>query len=363
MTTRQPTIMIMAGGTGGHIMPGLAVALALRERGWRIQWLGNPDAMEGRLVPPQGIPLSALRFSGVRGKGWRTLLRLPFALGNACAQVWRHFSAARPDVVLGMGGYVAFPGGVVAALRGVPLVLHEQNAVAGMTNRVLSRLARRVLTGFPATLGGETTGNPVRGDLQCLPQPEARLEGRAGALRILVVGGSLGAQALNTAVPEALREWGRLCPGQDMPQVVHQSGEKHIAELRAAYRDAGVTADCRPFIDDMAAAYADADLVICRSGAMTVAEIAAVGVAALFVPFPHAVDDHQTRNARFLADGGAGWICPQTELTPVWLAQWLSQRTRPELLEVARQARARARPEATQRIADVCAELVKGNAA
>lgn len=363
MSTRQPTVMVMAGGTGGHIMPGLAVALALRERGWRVAWLGNPDAMEGRLVPPQGIELSPLRFSGVRGKGLKTLLRLPFSLGSACAQAWRHFSTRRPDVVLGMGGYVAFPGGLVAALRGVPLVLHEQNAVAGMTNRVLARLAKRVLTGFPDTLEGETTGNPVRSELQHIADPVSRMQGRAGPLRILVVGGSLGAQALNSVVPQALKLWMQVNPGQPVPLLLHQAGEQHIADLEAAYRDAGVEAECRAFIGDMAAAYADADLVICRAGAMTVAEIAVVGVAALFVPFPHAVDDHQTRNAGFLADGGAGWLCRQNELTPAWLANWLSQRTRSELLDVARRARERAQPHATQRIADVCAELVKGHTA
>ncbi len=360
MSAKTPTIMVMAGGTGGHIMPGLAVALALRERGWQVTWLGNPDAMEGRLVPPQGIELNALRFSGVRGKGLKTLLKLPVTLGSACAQVWRHFSARRPDVVLGMGGYVAFPGGLVAALRGVPLVLHEQNAVAGMTNRVLARLARRVLTGFPDALRGETTGNPVRIELQQVALPAERLSGRTGPLRILVVGGSLGAQALNSVVPQALKLWAEAHPGQPVPQVVHQAGEKHLADLQAAYDAAGVQAECRAFIGDMAAAYADADLVICRSGAMTVAEIAVVGVAALFVPFPHAVDDHQTRNASFLADAGAGWMRQQAELTPAWLATWLSQRTRPELLDVAERARERAHPQATQRIADVCAELVKG---
>ena len=363
MSARVPTLMVMAGGTGGHIMPGLAVALALRERGWRVAWLGNPDAMEGRLVPPHGIELSPLRFAGVRGKGVKTLARLPFALGSACAQAWRHFSRLRPDVVLGMGGYVAFPGGLVAALRGVPLVLHEQNAVAGMTNRVLARLARRVLTGFPDTLPGETTGNPVRAELRGLAAPEERFAGRSGPLRILVVGGSLGAQALNSVVPQALALWLRASAQPAAPHVVHQAGEQHLAELAAAYAAAGVQAECRAFIGDMAAAYAQADLVICRAGAMTVAEIAAVGVAALFVPFPHAVDDHQTRNAGFLVQGNAGWLRQQNELTPEWLAGWLAERTRPELLEVAQRARRSARPQATERIAEVCAELVKGHPA
>jgi len=344
------TLMVMAGGTGVHIMPGLAVAGALRARGWNVVWMGNPDAMEGRLVPPQGIPMAPVRFSGVRGKGPATLLKLPFTLARAAAQALSALRRHRPDVVLGMGGYVALPGGLMARLRGTPLVVHEQNSVAGMTNRVLARWASKVLTAFPGALPGELTGNPVRPEVAAVAPPAERFAGHAGPLRLLVVGGSLGAQALNGTVPAALV----MLPADARPQVVHQAGEKHIEELRTAYARAGVDADCRAFIADMASAYADADLVICRSGAMTVAEVSAAGVAALFVPFPHAVDDHQTTNAKYLSDAQAGWLQPQSALTADWLAGWLRQRTRAELAETATRARALAHPLATERIADIC---------
>lgn len=361
MSRAQPSIMVMAGGTGGHIMPGLAVAHNLRQRGWSVSWLGNPTGMEARLVPAHDIELHPLPFGGVRGKGMGTLARLPFSLASACMQASRHLRKVRPDVVLGMGGYVAFPGGLMAALRGTPLVLHEQNAVAGMTNRVLARFARRVLSGFPTTLAGETTGNPVREALQKVPPPEVRMAHRKGPLRLLVVGGSLGAQALNEVLPKALQHMQE--SGADVPQVVHQAGEKHLPALQDAYMLAGVRATCVAFIDDMAAAYSDADIVICRAGAMTVAEVAVVGAAALFVPFPHAVDDHQTRNAQFLAESGAAWLRQQPALTPQWLGRWLSQRTRPEITQVASRARTKGQPDATQRIADVCAEVAQGKTA
>ncbi len=361
MSVRMPCLLVMAGGTGGHIMPGLAVAQALRERGWNVAWLGNPSGMEARIVPARDIPLYPLHFTGVRGKGLATMLRLPLALASACREASRQLRAVRPDVVLGMGGYVAFPGGLMAAMRGIPLVLHEQNAVAGMTNRVLACFARRVLNGFPGALKGIVTGNPVREEMCRVAPPQVRFQGREGPLRLLVVGGSLGAQALNEVVPQALQLLRER--GQEVPQVLHQAGEAHLPGLRRAYEDAGVAAECRAFIDDMADAYATADLVICRAGAMTVAEISVVGAAALFVPFPHAVDDHQTRNARFLADAGAGWLQQQRDLTPEWLADWLSRRTRAEVAEIATRARERGEPGATQRIADICAELVQGKLA
>ena len=341
--TAARTILIMAGGTGGHIMPGLAVADVLRERGWRVLWLGNPDKMEGKLVPPRGIELVPLRFQGVRGKGAAALLKLPFLLLRAFAQAWSRLSDVRPDVVLGMGGYVAFPGGVIAALRGTPLVVHEQNAVAGTANKCLAKMSRRVLSGFPGVLPkGEAMGNPVRADLCDLPDPAVRYAGRTGPLRVLVVGGSL--------VPQALAR----LPQDSRPVVTHQAGEQHLPALQQAYAQAGVQADCRAFIDDMAGAMGDADLLICRAGAMTVSEVAAAGVAALFVPFPHAIDDHQTANARFLSDAQAAWLQPQTALTPEWLADWLAQRSRQELQAVAVRARAHAHPEAAAHIADVC---------
>ncbi|OZI77607.1 undecaprenyldiphospho-muramoylpentapeptide beta-N-acetylglucosaminyltransferase [Bordetella genomosp. 12] len=346
-----PTILIMAGGTGGHIMPGLAVADILRQRGWQVRWLGNPDKMEGKLVPAHGIALAELRFQGVRGRGAAALLKLPFLLTRAVAQAWGHVSAIKPDVVLGMGGYVAFPGGVVAALRRTPMVIHEQNAVAGTANRWLARMAQRVLTGFPNVLpGADNVGNPVREQVCHLPAPALRYASRQGPLRILVVGGSLGAQALNTVVPQALA---RLAPAQ-RPVVVHQAGAQHVQALQAAYAQAGVQAECLPFIEDMAGALAHADLLICRAGAMTVAEVAAAGVAALFVPFPHAIDDHQTANARYLSDAQAAWLQPQSALTAEWLADWLAQRNRTELQTVAERARAQARPDAAEHIADVC---------
>ncbi|WP_019936835.1 undecaprenyldiphospho-muramoylpentapeptide beta-N-acetylglucosaminyltransferase [Bordetella sp. FB-8] len=354
--TTQRTILIMAGGTGGHIMPGLAVAEVLRSRGWRVLWLGNPDKMEGKLVPARGFDLVPLRFAGVRGRGLGVQLRLPLTLVRALGQAWARLSQVRPDVVLGMGGYVAFPGGVAAALRGMPLVVHEQNAVAGTANRWLARLARRVLSGFPDVLPrGEALGNPVRADLCAQPAPAQRYASRTGPLCLLVVGGSLGAQALNDVLPKALAQ----LPAQSRPMVVHQAGEQHIQALRQAYADAGVQADCRAFIDDMAGAMGQADLLICRSGAMTVAEVAAVGAAALFVPFPHAIDDHQTANARYLSDAQAAWLQPQSSLTPEWLAEWLGRRSRSELQTVAERASARARPQAAIDIADVCEQAAK----
>jgi UDP-N-acetylglucosamine--N-acetylmuramyl-(pentapeptide) pyrophosphoryl-undecaprenol N-acetylglucosamine transferase len=354
MSTR--TALIMAGGTGGHIMPGLAVADVLRERGWRVFWLGNPDKMEGKLVPPRGIEMAALRFQGVRGKGAAALLKLPFRLAGALRQAWRHLSRLRPDVVLGMGGYVAFPGGVAAALRGVPLVVHEQNAVAGTANRTLARMARRVLTGFPNVLPrGEAIGNPVRSELCAVPAPALRFADRSGPLRVLVVGGSLGAQALNTVVPQALA----LLPAQARPSVTHQAGEQHIQVLRDTYAKADVLADCQAFIVDMAQALAAADVVICRAGAMTVAEVAAAGAAALFVPLPNAIDDHQAANARYLSAAGAAWVQRQAELTAQWLADWLAQRDRTELLAVAEKAHALALPAAAQHIADACEQAAR----
>lgn len=349
--SKAPVALIMAGGTGGHIMPGLAVADVLKSRGWTIFWLGNPDKMEGKLVPASGYQMASMRFAGVRGKGLLSKIKAPFMLMGAVSQAWGHFSRIRPDVVLGMGGYVAFPGGLVAWLRKKPLVLHEQNAIAGMANRVLSSLASKILAGFPNALpGADWVGNPVRADVAGTMDPALRYAEHQGPLRLLVIGGSLGASALNQVVPEALA---KLESGKRLV-VTHQSGAQHIDALQAAYRNAGVDAQCVAFIDDMAEALRDADVVICRAGAMTVAEIAAAGVAALFVPFPHAVDDHQTANARFLSDEGAAWIQQQDSLTADWLADWLATRTRPELMNVAIQARKKAKPDSARQIADIC---------
>ncbi|APR03732.1 undecaprenyldiphospho-muramoylpentapeptide beta-N-acetylglucosaminyltransferase [Thauera chlorobenzoica] len=352
------TLLVMAGGTGGHIFPGIAVAEALRARGWRIVWLGNPDGMEARIVPAHGYETVWVRFGALRGKGLVRKLMLPVNLLSGFWQAVRALRRVRPDVVLGMGGYITFPGGMMAALLGRPLVLHEQNSVAGLANRVLARVADRVLSGFPAVLErAEWIGNPVRADIAALPEPAERYAGRSGPLRVLVVGGSLGAAALNAAVPQALA---RLAPEQ-RPVVVHQAGERQLDALREAYAKAGVEAEQRAFIDDMAAAYGAADLVICRAGALTVAELAAAGVASLLVPFPHAVDDHQTGNARFLAARGAAYLLPQTELTPERLAGILASLDRGRLLQMAGHARALARPQAAAQAAEVCVALAGGD--
>jgi UDP-N-acetylglucosamine--N-acetylmuramyl-(pentapeptide) pyrophosphoryl-undecaprenol N-acetylglucosamine transferase len=349
--TAAPTIWVMAGGTGGHIMPGLAVAEILRTQGCAVRWLGNPDKMEGRLVRPAGFEMIALRFSGVRGKGLRDLIRAPFALLACMWGLWREISRQRPDVVLGMGGYVALPGGLTARLRGVPIVLHEQNAIAGKTNQWLAKIAQEVLVGFPNALPkSQWVGNPVRAAMGELLPPKQRYSERKGPIRILVVGGSLGAAALNEMVPLALSQIDK----DVRPIVMHQSGEQHLMALQAAYDKVGVHAQCVAFIDDMATAMSQADLLICRAGAMTVAEVAAVGVAALFVPFPFAVDDHQTANAQYLVEHQAGFVKQQRELVPSDLAQWLQEQTRESLALVAQRAHAQAKPDAARDIAKRC---------
>lgn len=351
--------LVMAGGTGGHIFPGLAVAQALRERGWRVHWLGGTGtatqpSMESRLVPPQGFAFEALDFSGVRGKGLKTLVMLPLNLLRACWQSIQVIRRVKPDVVVGLGGYITFPAGVMSVLMGKPLVLHEQNSVAGMANKVLSVVAKRVFTAFPKVVAnGVWVGNPLRPAFIGGADPSTRFAGRSGPLHLLVVGGSLGARALNDIVPRALA----LIPANARPVVLHQSGAKQIDELRANYAAAGVAAQLTPFIDDTAQAFADADLVICRAGASTVTEIAAVGAAALFVPFPFAVDDHQTSNARFLVDQGAGWLVPQNELSPEWLAAWLQKSDRAGLLACGLQAKKLEKTDAAAKIVAACEEL------
>ena len=347
------TLLVMAGGTGGHIMPGLAVAEHLKAGGWNIAWMGNPDGMEAKLTAGRGYEMAWVRFSALRGKGLLRKLLLPFNLLRGFSQAWSQLKRIRPDVVLGMGGYVSFPGGMMASLRGIPLVLHEQNSVAGLANRVLAVVADRMLTGFPGVLKtGTWVGNPVRPEIAVLPAPTLRYAQHSGPLRLLVVGGSLGAQALNAAVPKALA----LIPESERPVVVHQAGEKHLPLLKSFYISAGVNADCVAFINDMAGAYDWADLVICRAGALTVAELAAAGVASLLVPFPHAVDDHQTSNARFLSTAGAAILLPQDELTPARLAE-IRNLSRGQLTQMAEKARELARPEATAAVAQACAEL------
>lgn len=352
------TLLVMAGGTGGHIFPGLAVADALRDQGWRVVWMGNPAGMEAKLVPARGYEMSWVRFAALRGKGLARALLLPLNLLAAFAQARRELKRVQPDVVLGMGGFITFPGGMMAAWQNIPLIVHEQNSVAGLANRVLAGVAERVLSGFPAVLKkGQWVGNPVRAEIAALPAPAQRYGERAARgepLHVLVVGGSLGAAALNETVPQALA----LLPANERPAVVHQAGEKHIAALTKIYQRAGVAANLVPFIDDMAGAYAWADLVICRAGALTVAELAAAGVASILVPFPHAVDDHQTGNARFLSTAGAATLLPQAELTPERLAL-LRNMTREQLQQMAEKARALSRPDATAAVANVCKDLAE----
>ena len=354
-TALRKTLLVMAGGTGGHIMPGMAVADRLQAEGWKIAWMGNPDGMEARLTADRGYDMAWVQFSALRGKGLLRKLLLPFNLLRGFALALRALKRIQPDVVLGMGGYITFPGGMMAALKGIPLVLHEQNSIAGLANRVLAGVADRVLTGFPEVLRkGQWIGNPVRPEIAVLPAPTLRYAERSGPLRILVIGGSLGAQALNEVLPKGLA----LIPAEQRPEVVHQAGEKHIGTLQQAYAEAGVAAHCVAFIEDMAGAFGWADLVVCRAGALTIAELAAAGVASILVPFPHAVDDHQTGNARFLAQAGAAILLPQPELTPERLAE-LRHLAREQLAQMAEKARALARPEAAEDVARHCKELAR----
>lgn len=356
MKTRAPCALIMAGGTGGHIFPGLAVAEALRERGWRVHWLGAPDSMESRLVPPRGFPLETINFGGVRGKGIKTLLLLPLRLQRAFWQALQVVRRVQPDVLVGLGGYITFPGGMMGTLLGKPLVLHEQNSVAGLANKILAGIADRVFTAFPSVMKkAQWVGNPLRPEFLDQPAPELRFAERRGPLRLLVVGGSLGAKALNDTVPLALA----LLPKDQRPIVLHQSGEKQIVALRANYAAAGVQAELTPFIDDTAQAFANADLIVCRAGASTVTEIAAVGAAALFVPFPAAVDDHQTHNAHFLVGAGAAWLVPQPEFTPEALARTLRTVQREQLQEMAVKAKQMQKTDAVAAVVAACEQLSK----
>ncbi len=355
MTERQQKCaLVMAGGTGGHIFPGLAVAEALRDAGWRVHWLGAPNGMESQLVPPRGFAFESVDFGGVRGKGLKTLALLPLRLLKAFWQSLQVVRRVQPDVVLGLGGYITFPGGMMASLCGKPVVLHEQNSVAGMANQMLARVADRVFTAFPNVFKtGQWVGNPLRQAFTQQALPAERFAARTGPLRVLVVGGSLGAKALNDIVPQAMA----LIPAAQRPQVIHQSGAKQIDALRANYQAAGVQAELTPFIDDTASAFAQADLVICRAGASTVTELAAVGVAALLVPFPFAVDDHQTTNARFLVDQGGGWLVPQAELTAQALAARLQSLDRSQLLACAQKAHEQKKTNATREVVMACEEL------
>ena len=359
------TLMVMAGGTGGHVYPALAVAQEMRTRGWHIFWLGTRAGLEARVVPQQQIDMVWVAMSGLRGNGLLRWLMLPHALLRAFWQAAMAIKKRRPDVVLGMGGYTAFPGGLMASLLNKPLVIHEQNAVAGLTNRVLACLADRVLVAFPQAFtsindkpipcgkrASDWVGNPVRGDIaQCATTRASH----AGPLRMLVVGGSLGATALNTLIPQALA----LLPVEQRPQVTHQSGTRHLETLRANYAAAGVEADIRDYIEDMSAEYQRCDFAVCRAGAMTVAELACAGVPALLVPYPSAVDDHQTGNAKFLSESGAAWLIQQRDLSAEKLAQLIAGIDRNTLAVMSAKARALAKPDATQRVADICEALAR----
>lgn len=346
--------LIMAGGTGGHIFPGLAVAESLREAGWRVHWLGVPGNMESQWVPQRGFAFEPVEFGGVRGKGVVSLALLPMRLLIAFWQSIQVVRRVKPDVVVGLGGYITFPGGMMSVLLGKPLVLHEQNSVAGMANRVLAGVADCIFTAFPNVLKKAVwVGNPLRQDFLNKPAPAERFAGRSGPLKLWVVGGSLGAQALNEIVPKALA----LLPEHKRPVVVHQSGAKQIDALRANYEKAGVQAELTPFIEDTAEAFAQADVIICRSGASTVTEIAAIGAAAIYVPFPFAVDDHQTTNAQFLVAQGGGWLMPQADLTPESLAARLESLSREELLACAEKAWALKKTQATREVVAACEAL------
>lgn len=354
------SVVVMAGGTGGHVFPALAVARALQAQGVRIHWLGTKAGIEADLVPKAGFDITYLDVGGLRGNGLKPLLKAPTKLLRAVWKAMRVFSAVNADAVIGLGGYVTGPGGLAARLSGLPLYIHEQNAIAGFTNKALSKFATQVLQAFPDAFDASAkvtwVGNPVRDEIATLAQPSARYGARRGPLRVLVMGGSLGAVALNELVPAAFAE----LPTEQRPLIRHQAGRKHADKAAAVYARLGVQAEILPFIDDMAAVYDWADLVICRSGALTVSEIAAAGVASILIPFPHAVDDHQTANARFLSDIGAARLFQQRDLTPAAFAITLTELLdRKALKAMAEKARTLAKPDATALVVNA---ILRGNA-
>lgn len=368
----QPCVFIMAGGTGGHVFPGLAVAETLQAQGYTVHWLGTARGLEARLVPKAGIRLHCLDMQGLRGKGLVRYFTMPFVLVKAVWQALRFYRANRPICVIGMGGYAAAPGGVAAFLSRTPLVLHEQNAVAGLTNRALAPLAKKILSAYPNQLthksNSQVVGNPLRGAIVSLPSPRERFSDRKGPLRLLVLGGSLGARALNECLPSALALMAQQKAAGELPIVWHQAGREKVADTMGCYAQSGVAAaqgrsDQKPpvdgvwvsdFIEDMPAAYAWADLVVCRAGALTVSEISVAGVAAIFVPYPYAVDDHQTQNAQYLVEAGAALSLQESILTPAILAEHLCEllQDRQALLEKAERARAAGQPNATATVVE-----------
>ncbi len=357
-TLKKP-ILITAGGTGGHVYPGLAVARALQEQDIPVVWMGTEKGLESRVIPEAGIHMVYLSVSGLRGKGVLSLLKAPFELVNALFQSFWIMRKVKPAAVLGMGGFVAGPGGLVASLMGIPIVIHEQNAIPGLTNKLLSKVSKKVLEGFPGTFVGLDKaigiGNPVRQDIADVDIPLRRLGNRWGRVRVLIFGGSLGAQALNEVVPMALGE----ITADKRPIVRHQAGKNKDEVTRKLYKKMGVEAEVTPFIEDMAAAYEWADLVICRAGALTVAELAAAGLASIMVPYPYAVDDHQTENARYLSNSEAAILMPQDDMTKETLSTLLEELcgNRDKLIEMSFNARALAKPNATVEVAAICAEM------
>lgn len=349
-------ILIMAGGTGGHVFPALAVARELRGRNEHVVWLGTRHGLENEIVPPEGIPLEQTRVAGLRGKGLVSWLLAPIKLSIALFDALRVVRRRNPKLVLGMGGFASGPGGFAAWLLRKPLIIHEQNSVAGLTNRLLAGLAREVLEAFPGSFSSRVqalvVGNPVRPEIARIADPAQRFAGREGPLRLLVVGGSLGAKILNETVPAAVA----LMPAALQPQILHQAGRTTLQVAEMSYARAGVDARIVPFIDDVAEAYAWADLVVCRAGALTISELAAAGLGAVLVPFPSAVDDHQTGNARFLVTADAALLIPQSELTPQRLLQALEAFAcdRELVLKRAQRARSLARPDATQDVVERC---------
>lgn len=349
MSSTKKTVVIAAGGTGGHIFPGLAVAQVLEQRGYHVVWAGNPAAMEGKLVPKQGVAIYPVVFYGLRGNGLKSWLMMPFHLMRSAWQSWRLCRKYKPVAVLGMGGYVSFVPLLMAKLLRIPTLIHEQNALAGQVNRLAARFVSKVLTHFPNTLPREqVVGNPVRSVSEQIVMPQTRFANRSGALKLLVLGGSLGAKALNEMVPQALAK----IQLEQRPIVRHQSGAAHLDALKHNYEKAGVSASCEAFIDNVLDAMLEADILICRAGATTVAEVAALGVAALFVPYPFAVDDHQTHNAQVLVKQSAAWLIQQRDLTVDGLVSFLNDLTRDELASRAEKAYQIGQRDAAQKVAE-----------
>ena len=353
-TQVKKNALITAGGTGGHIFPGLAIAKGLISHGWNVVWVGTTTGMENRIVPQQNIQFESIEFSGVRGKGLVSWLTMPLKLLTATLDSSRIIARTKPDIVIGFGGYVSLPVGIAAKLLAKKLVIHEQNSVIGLSNKILSYFTKYVFTAFPNVIANAVVaGNPLRTEFANVTAPEVRFQNRSGPLRVLVIGGSLGAKFLNETVPEAIK----LIAEKDRPIVMHQSGANQFDDLQSLYKRLCVDAIVMPFIDNTAIAFSDADLIICRAGASTVTEITAVGAAALFVPLPSAVDDHQTTNAQYLVDHKAAWIQPQRELTPAKLANEILKMNRIVLLDVAKAAKKLNLPNTVSAIVKACEEL------